>query len=86
MPLPSQPRVEVALLDLLRQRGAAGITPEEAYEVLADHFHLSEADRALIMANEGRLHWENRVRYARRRLKDLGHLDGSTRGVWKLQR
>ena len=37
------------------------------------------------MPNSNEVHWENRIRYARRKLVDAGLLDGSEHGVWKIK-
>jgi hypothetical protein len=37
------------------------------------------------MQNSHEVHWENRVRFARRKLVDADILDGSEQGVWKLK-
>jgi hypothetical protein len=37
------------------------------------------------MENGNEVSWENRVRFARRKLVDAGVLDGSEYGVWRLQ-
>jgi hypothetical protein len=38
------------------------------------------------MQNSEEVHWENRVRFARRKLVDADILDGSEQGFWKLKR
>jgi hypothetical protein len=60
--------------------------PQEAYRALGEHFQLSTRLRTEVMQNSQEVHWENRVRFARRKLVDAGILDGSEQGVWKLKR
>ena len=62
------------------------ITPSEAYRALADRFGLTQEERTRLMDNGKDIHWENRVRFARRKLKDAGKLNNNlSRGWWALK-
>lgn len=81
LPLPSQAAVEQALYDAITLRGS--FTPGAAYALLADHFGLDAEQRSRLLGKSIEVHWENRVRQARRKLVDAGRLDGSVVGLWK---
>jgi MoxR-like ATPase len=83
--LPTESETRIALHELLLQRAPNPINPQEAYQALADRFRLSTRLRTQLMQNSHELHWENRVRFARRKLVDADLLDGSEHGVWKLK-
>lgn len=85
-PLPSESDVIAELEDYLAKMRRP-VTPSEAYRALADGFGLTEEERSRPMPNGREVHWENRVRFARRKLKDAGKLDNSQpRGKWALKR
>jgi hypothetical protein len=54
------------------------------YGPLADRFGLNALQRHATRRDRDELAWHNRVQFARRRLVDLGYLDGSERGLWGL--
>jgi restriction endonuclease Mrr len=83
--LPPQSDVERELHHFLAE-ASRPMRPTDAYKQLAAVFHLSAQQLSLEIENaSGRENaWENRVRQARRRLKDEGWLDGSVRGRWSL--
>jgi AAA domain (dynein-related subfamily)/Mrr N-terminal domain len=83
--LPTESETRIALHELLLQLAPKSITPQEAYRTLGDHFHLSIQLRTELMQNSHEVYWENRVRFARRKLVDADVLDGSEQGVWKLK-
>jgi hypothetical protein len=83
--LPTESETRIALHELLLQRAPNSVTPQEAYGALADHFRLSTRLRTQLMQNGHEVHWENRVRFALRKLYDADILDGSDHGVWKLK-
>jgi hypothetical protein len=56
----------------------------DAYQVLADQLALPERLRAEPMESSDENHWQNRVRFARRKLVDAGIVDGSEHGRWQL--
>ena len=82
--LPTKTRVIAALHDLLLENQPQPVVPSDAYEVLADRFKLSVMHRSMTMENSDEVHWENRVRQARRTLVDEGVIDNSERGSWNL--
>tara|TARA_R110000751_G_scaffold212691_1_gene316238 strand:- start:340 stop:885 length:546 start_codon:yes stop_codon:yes gene_type:complete len=81
--LPTESQVKGALEALLRKTQRS-LTPSEAYKALADEFGLNAEQRNRVMPNEKRCHWENRVRFARRKLVDAGIMAGAPRGRWGL--
>ena len=83
--LPTESETRIALHEFLLQRAPNSITPQEAYQALADRFRLSTRLRTQLMQNSQEVYWENRVRFARRKLVDAEILDGSEQGVWKLR-
>ena len=82
--LPAESEVIAALHDLLLMQAPDPMQPQEAYETLALQFDLSPALKLKPMENFAENHWQNRVRFARRKLVDAGVLDPSEHGVWKL--
>ena len=80
--LPLESEVAVALEALLRRANRA-VTPSEAYRKLADEFRLSTEQRSRLM-EDGRVHWENRVQWARKDLVDVGVIAREPRGQWTL--
>lgn len=81
LPLPSQAAVEQALHEAILVRGS--LTPRAAYALLADHFGLDGEQRNRLLGKSIEVHWENRVRQARRKLVDAGKLDGTVVGLWQ---
>jgi hypothetical protein len=75
--LPTESETTAALYDLLLATFPKPVETSEVYRVLADQFVLSESQRTLTMTASSEVHWENRVRQARRKLVDLGVLDGA---------
>jgi hypothetical protein len=74
-----------AELEAFLARQSDPVEPSWAYRVLADCFGLSEEQRRRTMP-DGRVHWENRVQWARRKLNDAAKLDRSVpRGLWALK-
>ena len=83
--LPSESEVMAELENFLTKKDRP-VSPSEAYRYLADTFKLSRDDRTRLMPNGKDVHWENRVRFARRKLKDMGKLDNSQpRGKWAIK-
>ena len=84
-PLPSESDV-IAELEEYLTKAQRPITPSEAYRALADRFGLTQEQRTRLMPNGKDIHWENRVRFARRKLKDAGKLDeAQPRGKWAIK-
>lgn len=83
--LPSVAETKAAIHDLLLQSYPEPVTPQEAYEELAHWFKLSPALRDRKMETGNDVHWENRVRQARRQLVAEGVIDNSEKGAWRLR-
>lgn len=84
--LPTEGQVIAELENYLAQRGRP-VRLSEAYRGVADAFGLSPEQRSRPMENSGEIHWENRMRQARRKLKDAGKLDeNQPAGLWALKR
>jgi hypothetical protein len=80
---PSKPEVRIALHDLLLKRMPNAVPESEAYDALADEFHLPANIRDAEIPN-GEKDWEHRVRFAGRKLVNCGLMDGSERGLYRL--
>jgi restriction endonuclease Mrr len=81
--MPSQGLIEKELLHQL------GLYPRPVeikifYDSLAEALKISSAQRQAKMQNSSELAWNNRVRFARRRLANQGFIDKSRRGYWGL--
>lgn len=84
-PLPTESEVIAELEEFLSQ-AKRPVSPSEAYRALADRFGLTQEQRTRLMPNGNDIHWENRIRFARRKLKDAGKLDGAQpRGKWAIK-
>jgi hypothetical protein len=79
--LPTESEVQSALHDLLVSKAPNSIEPSEAYQILGDQFSLPERLLWKSMDNSDENHWQNRVRFARRKLVDAGIIDPSERGL-----
>jgi len=82
--LPAESEVQTALHDLLVMKAPLPVEPSDAYEILADQFALPERLRTKPMENSNENHWQNRVRFGRRKLVDAGIIDRSKHGAWQL--
>jgi hypothetical protein len=83
--LPTESDIKIALHELLLKRVPSPVSPQDAYRILADQFGLPERLRTQLMENSNEIRWENRIRFARRKLVDAAVLDGSEQGVWRLK-
>ena len=84
-PLPTEGEVMAELEDYLIEVDRP-ITPSEAYKELASRFRLTLEQRTRLMPNGKDVHWENRIRFARRKLMDAGRLDpDQPRGYWRIR-
>jgi restriction endonuclease Mrr len=83
--LPSESEVIAELEDYLISMPRP-VTLSETYRALADRFGLTHEERTRLMPNRNEIHWENRVRQARRKLKDAGKLDSSLKWSGKFGR
>ncbi len=84
-PLPTESEVMAELEAFLIDVGRA-ITPSEAYRELVIRFWLTAEQRTRLMSNKKDDHWENRIRFARRKLMDAGRLDADQpRWLWRIR-
>ncbi len=84
-PLPSEGEVIVELEGYLIKLGKP-TTPKKAYSELTRLFNLTYEQQNRLMPNGKDVHWENRVRFARRKLMDSGKLDpDQPRGKWAIK-
>ncbi len=81
--LPSQSIVEDELLCALGHYLRPVDLPA-MYALLAEKRGLSRAQLGALLPYTKENAWENRVRQAARRLRDLGYLDGAVKGEWIL--
>lgn len=89
---PSYEDIELPLLrELIRRGGSSRPSDRDSagrtvYDVLADVFHLTQAEREEEFMDDGkpRFRWENMVRWAKRKLKDHGYLDAPEYGQWEV--
>jgi hypothetical protein len=73
---------EPLLIAILERGGKA--RPKDLFEVLADQFGLSSAEREERTEKRNRLRWHVEVSFARQELIDKGYLDGITRNLWRI--
>lgn len=85
MPFPKQSEVVIPLLKVLADCGGSA-KPRDIYPRVASHFpDLTVEEQELrLESSPGTRKWWNLVQWVRQDLVQAGHLDGSTRGVWKL--
>lgn len=84
-PLPTEGEVMAELEDYLSRIGRP-IRPTEAYKELGNCFGLTDEQRNRQMPNSNEVHWENRIRFAKRKLKDSGKLDpDQPHGWWAIK-
>jgi len=91
MSYPAYEEVELPLLKHLFEHGGDSyqIRAKDTYGPLADHFDLSPYERVqtrddLLADGRDEPVWNNRVQWARRKLKEYGYLADSQHGYWKL--
>ena len=85
MPFPRQAEIELPLLEVLAELGGEA-KPRDVYPLVATRFPLLTVEE-----QEQRLEnypsirkWSNLVQWVRQRLVDIGEIDGSQRGVWRI--
>ena len=85
MPFPKQAEIEVPLLEALVELGGEA-RPRDIYPRVAKRFpHLTQEEQEERLENyPSTRKWSNLVQWIRQRLVDLGQIDGSQRGVWKI--
>jgi len=82
MPLPPQSDVANRLLKLLTA-STKPVETDQAYQILADWFGLSQFDRSAMMDGEKReIAWHVRVRWAKNDLDKAGWADSEADGLW----
>lgn len=85
MPFPSQSEVELPLLKVLVDSGGSA-KPRDVYPKVSTHFPaltLEEQEQRLEGSPSTRK-WSNLVQWVRQHLVEVGEIDGTTRGVWKI--
>ena len=85
MPFPKQAEIEVPLLEALVELGGEG-RPRDVYPRVAKRFpQLTQEEQEERLENyPSTRKWSNLVQWIRQRLVDLGQIDGSQRGIWKI--
>lgn len=85
MPFPRQVEIEVPLLQALVELGGEG-RPRDIYPLVAKQFPqlTSEEQEERLENYPSTRKWSNLVQWIRQRLVDLGQIDGSQRGIWKI--
>ena len=85
MPFPRQVEIEVPLLQALVELGGEG-RPRDVYPLVAKRFpQLTPEEQEQRLENyPSTRKWSNLVQWIRQRLVDLGQIDGSQRGIWKI--
>lgn len=85
MPFPKQAEIEVPLLEALVELGGEG-RPRDIYPRVAKRFpNLTEEEQEERLENyPSTRKWSNLVQWIRQRLVDVGQIDGSQRGIWKI--
>jgi restriction system protein len=85
MAFPRQSAVEVPLLKVLEDSGGSA-KPQQVYTKVAAFFpDLTAEDQEQRLENTPSTRkWWNLVQWVRQHLVEVGQIDGSTRGVWKI--
>lgn len=85
MPFPRQAEIEVPLLRALAELGGEA-RPRDVYPRVAKQFpDLTPEEQEERLENyPSTRKWSNLVQWVRQRLVDIGQVDGSQRGIWKI--
>jgi restriction system protein len=85
LPFPKQAEIEVPLLEALVELGGEA-RPRDVYPVVAKRFPIltQEEQEERLENYPSTRKWSNLVQWIRQRLVDLGQLDGSQHGIWKI--
>lgn len=85
MTFPKQIEIEVPLLATLVELGGDA-RPRDVYALVAKHFpQLTPEDQEVRFENyPSTRKWSNLVQWVRQRLVDLGEIDGTQRGIWRI--
>jgi restriction system protein len=82
---PKQAEIEIPLLEALVELGGEA-RPRDVYPLVAKRFPdlTPEEQEQRLESSPSTRKWSNLVQWIRQRLVDLGHIDGSQRGIWKI--
>lgn len=85
LPFPRQAEIELPLLEVLSEGGGEG-RPRDLYPLVATRFpSLTAEEQEERLENYPSIRkWSNLVQWVRQRLVDVGEIDGSQRGVWRI--
>lgn len=83
MPIPSEKDIRIPLLHLINDLGGE-VKPVQTYAILADYFMLTEEEQEELLPSGRNKKFGNRIQWARLTLRDMGLLDGTIYGVWKI--
>ena len=85
MAFPRQVEIEIPLLQALVELGGEG-RPRDVYPLVAKRFPqlTPEEEEERLENYPSTRKWSNLVQWIRQRLVDLGQIDGSQRGIWKI--
>ena len=85
MPFPKQREIELPLLAAIESLGGTA-KPKDLYPLVASQFPALSAEELTqtLESSPSTRKWWNLVQWVRQHLVELGELDGSTRGVWKV--
>ncbi len=85
MPFPKQAEIELPLLEALVELGGEA-RPRDVYPRVAKRFpDLTQEEQEERLENyPSTRKWSNLIQWIRQRLVDLGQIDGSQRGIWKI--
>jgi restriction system protein len=85
LPFPKQIEVEIPLLKALVELGGEG-PPRDVYPLVTKHFPqlTAEEQEERLESYPSTRKWSNLVQWVRQRLVDLGEIDGSQRGIWRI--
>ena len=85
MSFPKQIEIEIPLLQALAKLGGEG-KPRDVYPIVTTHFpQLTVEEQEERFENyPSTRKWTNLVQWVRQRLVDVGQIDGSQRGIWRI--
>lgn len=85
MPFPKQIEVEIPLLQALVELGGEG-RPRDVYPLVTKRFPqlTAEEQEERLDSYPSTRKWSNLVQWVRQRLVDLGEIDRSQRGIWRI--
>ena len=85
MPFPKQIEVEIPLLQALVELGGEG-RPRDVYPLVTKRFPqlTAEEQEERLDSYPSTRKWSNLVQWVRQRLVDLGEIDRSERGIWRI--